>query len=92
MKEGKEYIERATALKIIDNYVRTIDNNGKIVADAIRDIIQIICPSADVIEVVRCDDCIHRYENEESEYVCGLFDFPCGDDDFCNYGERRGHK
>lgn len=89
MREGKDYIERATALKIIDNYVRTLDNNGKIVADAIRDIIQIICPSADVIEVVRCDDCIHRYENEEGVYVCELFDFSWGDDDFCSYGQRR---
>lgn len=39
--------------------------------------------------VVRCDDCIHRYENEEGVYVCELFDFSWGDDDFCSYGQRR---
>ena len=46
-------------------------------------------PTIDAVPVVRCDDCCHRYENEEGVYVCNiLLDAPCGDDDFCSYGEK----
>lgn len=47
-------------------------------------------PTIDAVPVVRCDNCCHRYENEEGVYVCSIWlDAPCGDDDFCSYGERR---
>ena len=46
-------------------------------------------PAADVAPVVRCDDCCRRYENDNGEYVCGMSDVHCGDDDFCSYGERK---
>ena len=39
--------------------------------------------------VVRCNDCIHRYENEVNVYVCEVLDFSCGDDDFCSQGRRK---
>lgn len=44
----KTYIERETALAIIDNYAKTVTEEGQVVVAAIRDIISTICPSADV--------------------------------------------
>ena len=46
------YIERETALQIIDNYAKTVSEDGKVVVDAIRDIVEVITPTADVVEVV----------------------------------------
>ena len=44
-----EYIKREDALKIIDNYSTAVTEDGKVVADAIRDIIAVITPTADVV-------------------------------------------
>ena len=45
------YIERETALKIIDNYSKTVNADGKAIVEAVRDIVDTICPTADVVEV-----------------------------------------
>lgn len=47
---------------------------------------------SDVVEVVRCKDCIHRDPEDKKcdcsfQAKCGTF--PMDDDDFCSYGERR---
>lgn len=50
-------------------------------------------PTADVVEVVRCKDCIHHKEQKrrngiaiyECDFISGLF----LDDDFCSRGERK---
>jgi hypothetical protein len=47
----KEYIERGVASKIIDNYAKAVDESGAVVVKAIKDIVEIICPAADVVEV-----------------------------------------
>lgn len=49
-------------------------------------------PAADVVEVVRCGDCVHR--DPEDKKCDGAFQakggiFQMDDDDFCSYGERR---
>ena len=46
--------------------------------------------AADVVEVVRCKDCKHRYTCSNGMSFCKV-KFPMGarDDDFCSYGERR---
>ena len=44
-----EYINREDALKIIDSYSKACTEEGKIVADAIRDIIAVITPTADLV-------------------------------------------
>ena len=43
-----EYIKREDALKIIDNYSTAVTEDGKVVVDAIRDIVAVITPTADV--------------------------------------------
>ena len=46
-----EYIKREDALKIIDNYSKAVTEEGKVVVDAIRDIIAVITPTADVAQM-----------------------------------------
>ena len=46
-----EYIECETALKIIDNYSKTVNKDGQAIVKAVRDIVDFICPKADVQEV-----------------------------------------
>ena len=48
------YIERETALKIIDNYATSVTAEGKVVVDAVRDIVEVITPTADVVEIPEC--------------------------------------
>ena len=47
---------------------------------------------SDVVEVVRCKDCIHR-DPEDKKCDCSFQAkggiFPMNDDDFCSYGERK---
>lgn len=47
-------------------------------------------PTADVVQVVRCKDCIHR-DPEDKKCDCSFQArggiFPMNDDDFCSYGE-----
>lgn len=86
------YIEREVALQIIDNYAKTVTADGKVVVNVVRDIVGVITPSADVVEVVRCKDCIHRNTPDCAMwYECSK----CGgqwswnrSDDFCSHGER----
>ena len=46
----------------------------------------------DVVQVVRCKDCIHR-DPEDKKCDCSFQArggiFPMDDNDFCSYGERR---
>ena len=72
-----EYIERETALKIIDNYAETVEGDDcKAIVDAVCDIVAIICPAADVepvkhgmwndfygdYKVAKCSNCGMEYE------------------------------
>lgn len=45
------HIDADIALEIIDRYRNTTDENGKIIADAIIDIIKTITPAADAAEI-----------------------------------------
>lgn len=54
-------------------------------------------PTADVVEVVRCKDCIHKSTWERdpalTTFTCGVSGMRFVDDiDFCSYGERRNDK
>ena len=66
----------AQAVKVKDNMVACIKNT----------------PTADVVEVVRCKDCVYwqdnncGYPNEECRW--GKEETPDADD-YCSYGERR---
>ena len=48
-------------------------------------------PSVDVVEVVRCKDCIHYcgYFSKNEVLHCGVFDWLSLPYDYCSTGERR---
>lgn len=83
--DKKEYIDRSELIKVIgtDTAPFTISMVFRHIRNA---------PAADVMEVVRCKDCIWRGREE-----CAMFyRCDCGEqhtweteNDFCSYGERR---
>lgn len=82
---AKEYIERDALLQEVESRM-----GWSMSYDAIYGAIQ-EAPAADVVEVVRCKDCIKRktqdcsmyYEADGEQYSWEV------DDDFCSCGERR---
>lgn len=62
------------------------------VADLIRDCIE-NAPTADVVEVVRCRDCISFHPKTDNlKRHCNLTGIEVEEDDFCSYGERDNGK
>lgn len=75
-----EYIKREDAIRVVEKYFTDwIELNPDICLDGIRSL-----PAADVVEVVRCKDCIHRPQCENY-----LYDEMPNDDYFCKYGKRK---
>lgn len=65
----------------IGNFSQFSGNTTKIVDEQ---------PTADVVRIVRCKDCIHRDPEDKKcdcsfQAKCGMF--PMDDNDFCSYGE-----
>lgn len=87
------YIDAEIALKTIDNYAKTVSTDGKVIVDAIRDIVGVITPTTDVVEVVRCKDCAYcRYVDNADIYKCdrrGYYSEEVKPTDYCSCGERR---
>ena len=87
----KEYIDKEALLEIVGKMPLSWEY-GKAVSD-IYDIIK-DHPAADVVEVVRCKDCVYGTLCENmagADYVdCGMDDQATRlPHDFCSYGERR---
>lgn len=91
----RRYIDADAVLELIQEEFHKTDVNGeeqigvlkchRIVREA---------PTADVVEVVRCKDCIHREETSLKEIPkevcwCGKLGSMAHDKHFCSYGERR---
>ena len=75
----KEYIERAAAIEAIRKYqypygVEFLLSN---------------IPAADVVEVVRCRECIYATRPEDNIVYCDNFERDMMPDDYCSVGERR---
>lgn len=91
-----EYIEREKAIAICQNYyehcLETHDYCGDSVAYDIRTDIQGL-PTADVVSVVRCKDCVYCVDLGTSGLYCDHDDnrnpLGCRPNDYCNDGERR---
>ena len=65
-------------------------SNGKAIATMALDIIN-NAQTADVVEVVRCRDCIN-WEFRDGWDHCRFFDWLLVDDNgYCHFGERREH-
>ena len=68
-----EYIKREDALKIIENYSKAVTEEGKVVVDAIRDIIAVITPTANVVPKSEVDRAYERgFERGKKDNVCGF--------------------
>ena len=95
MKETIEIL-RLLAKAIEQNTVNTYQEQGSAAADVVFRILEdaekrIDSPTADVVQVVRCKDCIHR-DPEDKKCDCSFQAkggiFPMDDNDFCSYGEK----
>lgn len=89
---AKEYIEREAARKrIVNNKKWSHDpSTMEYAAELVLTV-----PAADVVEVVRYKDCIHKTLTQDGEYspddiLCGCFmTNGLQENDFCSYGERK---
>lgn len=67
--------------------VGTVDDNGDILV-SVRDVKKAIAqtPAADVVEVVRCKDCVHK---NPCCFKCLRDNLWHDTDDYCSYGKRK---
>ena len=84
-----EYIRKQDAVEALDGkIIVTGHKNADTVLQYMKDIsnkIKSLKP-ADVVPVVRCDDCKYY----DSRRWCGLHSSVFDDNAFCSYGERKG--
>ena len=84
---SKEYIDREAAKELLWLELDGI-THAVIACRLINDV-----PAADVVEVVRCKDCIGKstwYKDDYGNTICGLSGFfVTTDADYCSYGERK---
>lgn len=91
-----EYIERENLLKVLppkcnmgDMYATAYNTCLNTVENLIKE-----QPTADVVEVVRCKDCVYCVDLGASGLYCDHDDnrnpLGCRPNDYCNDGERRG--
>ena len=83
-----KYIDREKLIAEYDRvHVGPAGGARKLMVDA---------PTEDVVEVVRCEDCVRRRDEmtDCGLYVCTAWVHPhcVRPDDFCSYGERREQK
>lgn len=95
---SKEHIEREAAKARLRMWITdcVLAGNNE-AADRFRDCIDLLdsIPAADVVEVVRCENCIRRGTEDCAMY----YECECGeqhawetDNDFCSWGERRDNE
>ena len=91
-----EYIDREAAIAYLENHMRMGKEQGFILAaneDAIIKFLKEKCPTADVVEVVRCKDCVYwdgrGWDGRCEAHMNGLVRDYTNYDDFCSYGERK---
>ena len=90
----KEYIEREALKKRLEDFSKWCKDGRKQGVDFVLDCPLPDMPAADVVEVVRCKDCVNRYTPDCAMwYRCQNCDGQWSwetDNDFCSYGERKG--
>ena len=82
-----EYIRKQDAVNEINTNADDLEQNGGIpYAQGARAMAIVVeqMPSADVVQVVRCDDCKYYGSRRWCELHSSVFD----DNAFCSYGER----
>ena len=95
------HIDRDKLLKDISESVVFSGRSG-IPSAEVRDANKVIdriksAPAADVVEVVRCKDCVYRVPINERQFSykgkpamhCVIHSRLCSENEYCSYGERR---
>jgi hypothetical protein len=86
-----EYISRDDLLNVINaNVAKAHNERCSQLLEAILN-----APAADVVEVVRCKNCINRIEFDTNKFYCELTGYYCGETGYCSDGtpkERGGEK
>lgn len=95
---SKEHIEREAAKARLRMWITdcVLDGDNE-AADCSRDCIDLLdsIPAADVVKVVRCENCIRRGTEDCAMYYgceCGGQHTWETDNDFCSWGERRDNE
>ena len=87
-----KYVDREKVKEMFNRYFHNLQGSEAqiLVCDMKQAFLEL--PTADLVRIVRCKDCIHR-DPEDKKCDCSFQAkggiFPMGDDDFCSYGERR---
>lgn len=88
-----EYIKKEAVINFIENGLNNPDKTKSFGHDAIEIMAEVrYMPVADVVEVVRCKDCLYATERYghltciNGISYCNHWNSP---DDFCNHGVRR---
>lgn len=88
---AKEYIEREALREVVNNLRLGRHLNKDAALNLMERAIDNL-PPADVVEVVRCKDCVYFEEDyvyAEGFVLCPAIGMEVTDMDFCSYGERR---
>ena len=87
-----EYIEREA---LLEDLQAAVENGGMggMVASALKRYVK-RAPAADVVEVVRCEDCKHAWIHPCGYVYChrdgrNAYEMTFDLDSFCSYGERK---
>lgn len=78
-----EYIDRQAAINVVKKWFDFIELNGDICIDGLNSL-----PAADVVEVVRCKDCINHRQNGLCEGWSRYGTINTPDDAFCSWGVK----
>ena len=89
----REYIERKEISKLANKLKSEFAPLHRLVIDAFIYGINNNIPSADVVEVVKCKDCVHYEPHQKpvEDFDGRCFARSCETDecDFCNYGKKK---
>jgi hypothetical protein len=93
----KEYTEREKVNTLIKNYGIGAIEDGRKTLDPVDDIVMLakgldFIPAADVVEVVRCKDCVNSTRHDGYSCYCNYFLDYVSLNGFCSYGEKMDGK
>lgn len=87
---AKEYIEREKAIEWFMAFVHMGESD--IPAETVISDLKYAIPTADVVPVVRCQDCVYARPLKEMnyDYLCRYWNgHSCNQNQFCSQGKRK---
>ena len=93
----KEYIEREGVRHKIRTWIKRAEEKEEYAAaECFEDCLYLLndTPAADIVEVVRCKDCVCGYKTQNGQIICkfleaGNFIPYVKPNDYCSYGEKK---